>query len=85
MDIRNTRYWDPELEGGLPDCRLRHGARKTVNIGRLTYSEVYCANCGKLWGRATEQVTHVFHICDGCVEKYGPPGNLKEVPPPARV
>jgi hypothetical protein len=83
VDLRNSRWWDRQLEMGLPDCRLSgtNRERTTFQLGRMTFEQVYCANCGAPGGGVTaEWSTHVFYVCDTCARALGPPPGLVEVP-----
>lgn len=82
-DLRNSRFWDKQLEGGLPDCRLSPTMRERsiVMRGRMAWETIFCANCGAAWGLVTaEWSAHVFCICDPCFEKLGPPPGSVQVP-----
>lgn len=71
------------MEGGLPDCRLTGMARvnKTVTLGRMTFDQVYCAQCGCEAGLVTSDwCPHIFFICDTCVRVNGPPPECVEIP-----
>ncbi len=79
-DLRLSRFWDRQLEGGLPDCRVRRSDRERaiVNRGRMAFEKVYCANCHKEAGLVTAEWTaHVFFICDDCARTGGPPGCIE--------
>ncbi len=74
------RRWDPQLEGGLPDCRLTGHRRRATTIagvptmvGRVTMERVYCANCGAPGGAVTQEwAAHIFYVCDDCAGRLGP-------------
>jgi hypothetical protein len=75
----NSRYWDRELEEGLPDSRLR--MRGTVMHKGQLMERCFCANCGGPGGLVTaEAFPHVFYICDECVANNGAPPGCIEVP-----
>jgi hypothetical protein len=80
-DLRLSKFWNREVEFGLPDCRLRHGERQPVLLHgtRLAVDAVFCANCGTLEGYATVETPHIFFICDTCVGCSGKPSGLTEV------
>lgn len=66
------RNWDKQLEGNLPDSRLKFN-RPIVKLGRRDMERVYCANCGGDGGLVTaEWAAHVFFLCDTCVGVNGP-------------
>jgi hypothetical protein len=86
--------WNKELEGGLPDSRLRDPSKnlvyregrfqdpdtKIVYRGRIAYEVAYCANCGKPEGLVTaEWAPHAFALCKECADKFGTLG-LTEIP-----
>jgi hypothetical protein len=80
--LRNSRFWDRQLESGLPDCRLSGTAREqtTVTLGRMTFDRVFCAQCGCDGGLVTsEWCPHVFFLCDTCARVHGPPPECVEV------
>jgi hypothetical protein len=78
MELRDTRYWDRELELGLPDCRLRQ--QPTIVRAQMHWNRVFCANCGADGGLITaEWSPHVFYVCDDCV-KHAPIEGVREVP-----
>ena len=82
-DLRNSRHWDRQLEEGLPDCRLSgtNRERTTFQLGRVTFEQVYCANCGDPGGGVTaDWSTHVFYICNTCARLLGPPPGAVEIP-----
>lgn len=82
-DFRNSLYWDRQLEGGLPDCRLKFGEREKVRrrLGRMEMDVVYCAGpCGKEQGLVPIHCPHVFFICDACfalANNLPPPGTVE--------
>ena len=77
-DLRLSRLWDREIEGDLPDCRVRYSAREPVMFRRIPMEKVYCANCGTESGYATVFTPHVFFVCDKCCGIAGdPPGTVK--------
>ncbi|HEU0155936.1 MAG TPA: hypothetical protein VFQ82_07680 [Stellaceae bacterium] len=81
MALRDSRWWDPALEGGLPDSRLSGTARDNKTIifrGRL-WERVFCANCGADGGLVTaEWSAHVFYLCEPCALRCGPPPGCAE-------
>lgn len=83
MSLRESRFWDKQLEGGLPDCRLSGSgdrARTEVFLRGKWWELVYCANCGDPYGGVTpEWSAHVFFICDDCVKVHGAPEGLVEI------
>lgn len=83
MDFDRTLHnnWDRQLEDGLPDSRLTGPQRRRtqIQIGRLTYDRVFCADCGEPHGVATaDALAFVFYLCNECyATKYAnkpPPG-----------
>lgn len=79
-DLRLSKFWDREVEFGLPDCRLKASEREVVMLnGRLPVHAVYCANCGGLHGYATVWTPHIFFICDACVGRAGKPPRALEI------
>lgn len=81
--LRNSRFWDRQLEGGLPDSRLTGMKREhtTVVMGRMTFEKVFCAQCGCDAGLVTANWTpHIFFICDTCVHEHGAPPECVEIP-----
>jgi hypothetical protein len=80
IDPRNHN-WDIQLESGLPDCRVKPFEREKsqVQIGRMMWDLVYCAQCFKPQAAVTPNVPHVFFICDLCVRFNGPPPDCIEV------
>ncbi len=82
MDWRLSRFWDRELETGLPDCRVKHLERENtlVRRGQIVFEKVYCANCHKEAGLVTAEWTaHVFFVCDDCARTGGTPPGCVEV------
>jgi hypothetical protein len=89
VDPRNSKYWDKELEGGLPDSRLSGSKREHTAVhmqargimrGKMWMEKVFCANCGDEGGLITpEWAAHIFYICWPCAERLGPPPGLVEV------
>src|ERR1700739_2134338 len=84
-DPRDSIGWDRQLEGGLPDCRLR-GYNKERNdyyyAGQL-WDRLFCANCGAKGGIVAKGSPHVFYICDPCAIKFDnkpPPGTIEVKP-----
>lgn len=82
-DLRNSLYWDKQLEQDLPDCRLAPGTRgrKLVMRGRMPMEVVFCAQCHHEKGLVTADWTaHVFFLCDDCFYKMNhiaPPGTAQ--------
>jgi hypothetical protein len=71
-NILREGNWNKELEGGLPDSRLRDPSKTIIIRGQMAYEKVYCANCGKPDGLITaEWSPHVFCICNACDAKLG--------------
>lgn len=82
-DLRNSRYWDKQLEGGLPECRLSlsNRERSLVHRARMVWETVYCANCGEPDGLVTaEWSAHVFCLCNKCFAKFGVIEGTVQVP-----
>ena len=82
LDPRNYN-WEKELEGGLPDSRVKPIERDAnrVQHGRLLLDHIYCANCGAPGGAVWPDCPHVFYICTSCADKNGdPPGAVKLTP-----
>lgn len=81
MSLRNSKLWDRQLEGGLPDSRLSGTAREnnTVVYAHMLWERVFCANCGKDGGLITADWSpHVFYVCDDCDKHCGSvPGLIK--------
>jgi NAD-dependent SIR2 family protein deacetylase len=64
----------------LPDSRPRErrGAIETPH-GRLV--QLYCANCGKPYGRVAEKhITFAFVMCQPCADKYGNDAHFYQEP-----
>lgn len=83
MSLRDSRYWDRELERGYPDSRLAGSARdnKTVVYARMLWERVFCANCGCDGGIVTAGWSaFVFYVCEPCAMKLGPPPGCVEIP-----
>lgn len=80
IDPRNHN-WDIQLEGRLPDCRVKPFEREAsqVTVGRGRWDIVFCAQCYKPQGAVPPNVPHVFFICDHCVYVNGPPPDCIEV------
>jgi hypothetical protein len=80
---RDGRNWDRQLEGGLPDSRLRGTERenKTIVYAHQLWERVFCANCGRDGGLVTAGWSaFVFYVCDECAAKCGPPPGAVEAP-----
>lgn len=76
MNLRDSRYWDRELEGGLPDSRLGGTARErtALTLAGIEFHRVFCANCGTPQGAVTaETVAHAFVLCEECETAMRPP------------
>lgn len=76
VDAR-LKSWDTHLEKNRPDCRVsfENRERSRVQIGRMMWDKVYCAQCHKVQGAVLPSVAHVFFVCDVCFAKTGqPPG-----------
>lgn len=87
-DYRESLYWDKQLEGGLPDCRLKFGEREKIQrvLGRMQMDVVFCAGpCGKECGLVPVHCPHVYFLCDDCFAKMNglPPPGMVEGPQPA--
>lgn len=82
-DLRNSKLWDRQLEGGLPDCRAKDGP--TIVRARMAWRMVFCANCHEPGGYATEHVIHMFYLCDKCAPKHGDLDSLGLVEVPDEV
>lgn len=80
LDPRNHN-WEKELEGGLPDCRVRPMEREAARIviGKGWWDKVFCANCGEPSGAVPPNCPHVFFICGTCVGQSGPPPGCVQV------
>jgi hypothetical protein len=80
IDPRNHN-WEKQLEKGLPDCRVKPFEREkaAVQIGRMQWDTVFCAQCFKPSGAVPPNVPHVFFICDECVYTNGPPPECVQV------
>lgn len=81
LDPRNHN-WDKELEGGLPDSRVRAIERDQHRfyLGRLALDRVFCASCHEPYGGVPVSCPHVFYICQTCVDTKGaPPECVQEV------
>ena len=84
MISRKSRFWDPQLEEGLPDCRLSEDRRDEHKIirGRLAFDPVFCGSCSKPSNfMAMEDTTFAFYLCDECAKLGTPPGT-HEIPTP---
>jgi hypothetical protein len=70
----------------LPDSRLKDHAQGTrvmpfANVNRLSWTPIFCANCGKGGGYVPEETcTFAFYLCDGCAEKWAPLAGTLAVP-----
>lgn len=87
MISRNSRLWDQQLEGGLPDCRIAETRRDEHKIvrGQNIYDLVYCGGCSKPSNyMATDSSPFVFYLCDACAEK-GMAGDAVQIPTPHGV
>lgn len=78
--------WCKELEKSivtghvLPDCRVKPIEREhnRVQIGRMMWDKVFCADCGTVYGASPPNSPFVFYVCDLCVRKKGsPPGAIQ--------
>jgi hypothetical protein len=79
--LRESRLWDKQLEGGLPDSRLQDLGKGQVFRARMWWERVFCTSCGCDGGLITaEFAAHVFYICDDCAHKYPGAHGLVEVP-----
>lgn len=62
---------DTKLVGILPDSRARE-SKGVVRGDGVNWVRVYCANCGKFYGRVPEQTcTFTCWLCDPCSDKWG--------------
>ena len=64
----------------LPDCRTRD---RTGGVPSVlgTLIPIYCANCGKPWGRVPEtMITFAFALCEACAETHGPIAHTYQEP-----
>lgn len=83
--LRDSRWWDRQLEEGLPDCRLSGTARDndTVVHAGMLWERVYCANCGHNGRLVTADfAAHIFYICEPCFAQLGPPPGAIEAGEP---
>lgn len=80
IDPRNHN-WETGLEKGLPDCRVKPFEREksAVQIGRMQWDLVFCAQCHKPYGAVPPTCPHVFYICDDCVYINGAPPDCIQV------
>jgi hypothetical protein len=65
----------------LPDARLNLYARRRrteLTAGSQRFEQVYCVNCGTAGGLVYLGCP-VFYLCDGCVERHGPPPGAVEL------
>ena len=72
MISRNSKLWDRQLEGGLPDCRVAESQRDEHKIvrGQNVFDLVYCGSCSKPSNYMTpDSSPFVFYLCDSCAEK----------------
>jgi len=55
----------------LPDSRAKRQV-DAIRTSTGTMIPVYCANCGVPHGRVPDElITHVFALCNKCLEKHG--------------
>lgn len=68
------------LNGEPVESRLSTDRRERTEVyeGARLYERVFCLNCGTPGGAVTKG-SPVFFVCDGCVEKHGPPPGAIEV------
>lgn len=76
---------DDDLSSGLmPDSRLKNPKqilRGDVGFGMVNWVPVFCANCGKPYGRVPEEnMDFVCWLCDPCSEKWGTQYGLASMP-----
>lgn len=68
----------------LPDSRLREPkgvVRGDAGFGSMNWVPIFCANCGKPYGRVPEEnCDFVCWLCDPCSEKYGEQFGLAMMP-----
>jgi hypothetical protein len=77
-DFSLSRYWDRQMEGPLPDCRLSYSnrERRTQRRGRMEMDVVFCGTCGQESGLVPVHCPHVYFLCDVCFAK------MQGIPPP---
>lgn len=64
----------------LPDSRPRV-ARNIKRGPNGNMVEIFCAHCGKLYGRAPEECcTFAFVLCQACADKHGHPAHFMVEP-----
>ena len=86
INLNLSRLWDRQLQGDLPDCRLRYQDRQDdiVMRGQMPWSRVYCGNCSAAGGLVTEAtVAFAFYLCNVCAARNGPPPGCHEVDVPS--
>lgn len=55
----------------LPESRARF-AKNVIRSPQGNLIPIYCANCGKEWGKVPEQfITFAFALCQPCADKHG--------------
>jgi hypothetical protein len=83
VDRRLELGWDPQLEGGLPDCRPRARRDKhRVHRRDGVFDKVYCANCGKFDGLVSSDWTpHVYALCNECARRFRAPAGAIQLTP----
>jgi hypothetical protein len=61
------KLWDRQLEGGLPDSRLKNPLDNLVSRRNTLWERVFCANCGEDGGLClANQSAHIFYMCERC-------------------
>lgn len=66
----------------LPDSRLKPVQTPKGGICGPNgwWVPMFCANCFTPAGFCPQESTHVFYLCDDCVDKHGVPAGMMAVP-----
>lgn len=82
IDPRNGD-WNKELEGGMPDCRLKVLDRDKLNFlwgyQNIKLDLFFCAVCGEPGGGVGPDCPFIFYLCDNCAGVHGNPPGLVRV------
>lgn len=58
----------------LPDARAKRSVNEKKHQLLGWMEQVFCVNCGADGGMISKDwAAYVFHLCDTCVEAFGPP------------
>lgn len=77
---------DHDISGSLilPDSRPRHQKKEVygelAGLQAMTWTPVFCANCGVPYGKVPVHMDFVCWLCDPCADKWGTQYGLAMMP-----